>query len=155
MYWVNLGPKIGEILYLYQRFESQTKAVCERSSGLGTLLLTEANSLFLYMTRIRSCLPILLQDTAFHLHSCNTVLEELTFWTRSLCNSNHSSKTILESKMLRSTYSNTELSFWSPHIRISVIERIVSTSRLRLWSVTVVFLVKTWYMYLKEKNNYK
>lgn len=41
------------------------------------------------------------------------------------------------------TYSNTELSFWSPQIRISVIERIVSTRRLRLWSVTVVFFVKT------------
>lgn len=52
-------------------------------------------------------------------------------------------------KVLQGTHSNTELSFWSPQIRISVMERMVSTRRFRLWSVTVVFLVKTWYMYLK------
>lgn len=46
------------------------------------------------------------------------------------------------------TYSNTELSFWSPQMRISVMVRMVSTSRFRLWSVTVVFLVRIWYMYL-------
>lgn len=49
------------------------------------------------------------------------------------------------------THSKTELSFWSPQMRISVMERIVSTSRFLLWSVTVVFFVRTWYMYLKSK----
>lgn len=52
-------------------------------------------------------------------------------------------------------YSNTELSFWSPQIRISVIERMVSTSRFRFCSVTVVFLVKTWYRYLEEREETK
>lgn len=50
---------------------------------------------------------------------------------------------------LTGTYSNTELSFWSPQMRISVMERMVSTRRFRLWSVTVVFLVRTWYIYLE------
>lgn len=54
-------------------------------------------------------------------------------------------------KMLTRTYSNTELSFWSPQMRISVMERMVSTRRFRLWSVTVVFLVRTWYMYLRDE----
>lgn len=49
------------------------------------------------------------------------------------------------------TYSNTELSFWSPQMRISVMERMVSTRRFRLWSVTVVFLVRTWCMYLQTR----
>lgn len=49
-----------------------------------------------------------------------------------------------------STYSNTELSFWSPQMRISVMERMVSTRRFLLWSVTVVFLVRTWYIYLER-----
>lgn len=53
--------------------------------------------------------------------------------------------------MLTETYSNTELSFWSPQMRISVMERMVSTSRFLLWSVTVVFLVRTWYIYLKKR----
>lgn len=53
---------------------------------------------------------------------------------------------------MRNPYSNTELSFWSPQIRISVMERMVSTSRFRFCSVTVVFLVKTWYRYLKKRK---
>ncbi|TNN34761.1 hypothetical protein EYF80_055071 [Liparis tanakae] len=38
-------------------------------------------------------------------------------------------------------------------MRISVMERMVSTRRFRLWSVTVVFLVRTWYMYLMGRHN--
>lgn len=37
-------------------------------------------------------------------------------------------------------------------MRISVMERMVSTSRFLLWSVTVVFFVRTWYMYLDGKE---
>lgn len=75
---------------------------------------------------------------------------ELFQWE--LCTSPSILQTQSRVNWLRSTHSNTELSFWSPQIRISVMERMVSTSRLRLWSVTVVFLVKMWYMYLKEKK---
>lgn len=62
---------------------------------------------------------------------------------------------VLAVKTLHETYSNTELSFWSPQMRISVMERMVSTSRFRLWSVTVVFLVKTWYIYLEERHKWR
>lgn len=70
---------------------------------------------------------------------------------------NQYSYCVVQKRMLKNSYSNTELSFWSPHMRISVIDRMVSTNRLRLWSVTVVFLVRTWYIYLKhgEKKSVK
>lgn len=52
----------------------------------------------------------------------------------------------------RHPYSNTELSFWSPQMRISVMDRMVSTSRFLFCSVTVVFLVNTWYRYLRGRE---
>lgn len=127
--------------------DGQTKAVPESGSGVQTLF---RSSKFLNDMNM-NLLTYLLQDTAIYTYSWNTLLEELTFSMRTLYNSKHYSNTKAESSLLRSTHSNTELSFWSPQIRISVMERMVSTSRLRLWSVTVVFLVKIWYMYLKEK----
>lgn len=48
----------------------------------------------------------------------------------------------------RDTYSKTLESFWSPHIRISAIDRKVSTKRFLFASVTTWFLVNTWYWYL-------
>ena len=53
------------------------------------------------------------------------------------------------------THSKTELSFWSPQIRISAMDLRVSTNRLRFPSVTVWFLCSTEYRYLegKEKHN--
>lgn len=50
----------------------------------------------------------------------------------------------------RDTYSKTLESFWSPHIRISAIDRKVSTKRFLFASVTTWFLVNTWYWYLWE-----
>lgn len=47
------------------------------------------------------------------------------------------------------TYSNTELSFWSPQIRISVIDLKLSTNSPLLFSDTVVFFSKTVYRYFR------
>ena len=51
------------------------------------------------------------------------------------------------------THSKTELSFWSPQMRISAMDLSVSTKRLRLDSVTVWFRERTEYKYLKYKRN--
>ena len=53
------------------------------------------------------------------------------------------------------TYSNTLLSFWSPHMRISAMDLSVSTRRLLLASVTVWFLYNTEYKYLKYISKIK
>ncbi len=53
----------------------------------------------------------------------------------------------------KKAYSNTELSFWSPQMRISVIDLKLSTSKLRLLSLTVWFLIITLYRYLKMNQN--
>ena len=55
----------------------------------------------------------------------------------------------------RYTYSNTLLSFWSPHMRISAMDLSVSTRRLLLASVTVWFLYNTEYKYLKYISKIK
>ena len=58
-------------------------------------------------------------------------------------------------KYTRYTYSNTLLSFWSPHMRISAMDLSVSTRRLLLASVTVWFLYNTEYKYLKYISKIK
>lgn len=59
--------------------------------------------------------------------------------------SNH----LLEAKLIVGTYSNTLESFWSPHMRISAMERNVSTIVCLLFSVTCGFRSNTIYWYLK------
>ena len=49
-------------------------------------------------------------------------------------------------------YSNTELSFWSPQMRISEIHRSVSINRSRFASDTVGFRFNTPYKYLRENR---
>ena len=51
-----------------------------------------------------------------------------------------------------STYSKTDESFWSPQMRISAIDLSVSTSKLLLLSVTVLFLVRMKCKYLQRKS---
>ena len=51
---------------------------------------------------------------------------------------------LLSADYLSRKKSNTELSFWSPQMRISAMDLIVSTSRPLLLSVTVWFLLKWW-----------
>ena len=51
--------------------------------------------------------------------------------------------------MKTAAYSKTLLSFWSPQMRISVVDLSVSTSSTRFCSVTVWFLHNTLYKYLQ------
>ncbi len=50
------------------------------------------------------------------------------------------------------THSKTELSFWSPQMRISAMDLSVSTSRLRLASVTVWLRLRIEYKCLGVKK---
>lgn len=50
----------------------------------------------------------------------------------------------------KTTYSNTALSFWSPQMSISEIERKASTSASRFCSVTWGFFVRNVYRYLQK-----
>ena len=56
------------------------------------------------------------------------------------------------SQLKKVTYSKTVLSFWSPQMRISAMDRRVSTRRLLLLSVTVWFLYNTEYKYLEGET---
>lgn len=59
------------------------------------------------------------------------------------------------SRMIKSTYSNTEESFWSPQIKISAMDRKVSTNSPLLCSDTVWFLDKTLYKYFRCSNEWR
>lgn len=70
------------------------------------------------------------------------------WWTYNL------SRWLIDMIDLKTTYSNTVLSFWSPQMRISAIWRNVSTNRVLFCSVTTLFLDITLHKYLRcSKDN--
>lgn len=59
-----------------------------------------------------------------------------------------------ENIYIKYTYSNTELSFWSPHIKISAIHRNDSTNIPLLLSDTVVFLQRMLCKYFNRSKEW-